>query len=48
MHVTTARSPNRRPIGIALAIVVLALLPFPVSIPLTVWLTGHRHQTDTP
>ncbi len=48
MSVTSARSPNRSPIGIAVAIVVLALLPFPVGIPLTVWLTGHRHQTDTP
>lgn len=48
MHVTTARSPNRRPIGIVVAIVGLALLPFLVSIPLTLWMTSHRQQTDTP
>jgi hypothetical protein len=48
MHVTTARSPNRRPIGIALAIVVLALLPLPVSIPLVLWLTGRSWRPNGP
>lgn len=34
--------------GRTMALLVLVLLPFPVSIPLALWLTGHRGLTSHP
>ncbi len=44
IQISTRRIPAAR----ILALVTLVLLPFPVSIPLALWLTGRRHFPDSP
>ncbi len=41
-------APPRRPAGRILAVIALVLIPFPVSIPLSLCLTGRRHFPDSP
>jgi len=48
MLFATPISPPRRPAGRILAVIALVLIPFPVSIPLSLWLTGQRHFPDSP
>ena len=48
MRFATPIAPPRRPTGRILAVIALVLIPFPVSIPLSLWLTGQRHFSDSP
>ena len=48
MRFATPIAPLRRPTGRILAVIALVLIPFPVSIPLSLWLTGRRHFSDSP
>lgn len=48
MRFATPIAPPRRPTGRILAVIALVLIPFPVSIPLSLWLTGQRHFPDSP
>lgn len=48
MLFATPISPPRRHAGRILAVIALVLILFPVSIPLSLWLTGRRHFSDNP
>ena len=48
MFFPTKISTRRMSVGRVLAVLALILLPFPVSIPLALWLTGHRHLPSSP
>ena len=48
MRFATPIAPPRRPAARILAVIALVLIPFPVSIPLSLWLTGRRHFSDSP
>ena len=44
----TPIAPPHRPADRILASSALVLIPFPVSSPLLLWLTGRRHFSDNP
>ena len=48
MRFATPIAPPHRPAGRILALIAPVLIPFPVSIPLSLWLTGRRHFSDSP
>lgn len=48
MRFATSIAPLRSPAGRILAVIALVLIPFPVSIPLLLWVTGRLHVSGRP